>query len=79
MDRLWSFCCNGKGIWGDDFVNQEINSVEPQRLFCNDTKLLPECFLLQVIRDSIRPQDLKLADLAQPPKMGHVQVGNKLM
>lgn len=38
-----------------------------------------DIFVLQIVREKIRPQDLKLSDLALPVKMGHLQIGNKLM
>jgi hypothetical protein len=36
-------------------------------------------FRFQIIREKIRPQDVKLSDLAQSVKMGHLQIGNKIM
>jgi hypothetical protein len=36
-------------------------------------------FHLQVLRENISVQDLGLKDFAQPVKMAHVQLGDKLM
>ncbi|CAG7833344.1 unnamed protein product [Allacma fusca] len=44
----------------------------------NDIRTALQC-TSKVIQDSIRPQDLKLTDLPQPLKSGHVQLGNKLI
>jgi hypothetical protein len=47
--------------------------------FILNTKKINNFNNFQVLRDNLSVQDLSLKDFAQPVKMAHVQLGDKLM